>query len=166
MKDKYSWFECKIKYEKTADDGSIKPASESYLVNALSFTEAEARITKEMEPFISGEFRLENVKRVKIEELFDFDDETDADRWYRSKVNFVTIDEEKGIEKKTGHVMFIKASNMQKAMKNLLRGMEGTMADYEIASMNETPIMDVYQYEPVENVSPIDDNKPVPPAAE
>lgn len=140
----HTWFECKIKYEKTADDGNIVKVNQGYLVDALSFTEAEARIIEEMRPFISGEFEVANIKRCKIAELF-FDE--NGDKWYRSKVNFVTIDEEKGVEKRTANTMMVQAIDMKSALEGILKGMSGTLADYEIASITETTIMDVYRYE-------------------
>lgn len=140
----HTWFECKIKYEKTADDGNIVKVSQGYLIDALSFTEAEARIIEEMRPFISGEFEVANIKRTKIAELF-FDE--NGDKWYRSKVNFVTIDEEKGVEKRTANTMMVQAADMKSALEGILKGMAGTLADYEIASITETAIMDVYRFE-------------------
>ncbi len=151
----YSWFECKIKFDKTGEDGIIKTVSESYLVDAMSFTEAEARITAEMKPFISGDFLLANIKRVKIAEIFDCESEI-ADKWYRSKVMFVSLDEEKGIEKKVPQFMYVKAEDMKAALENLLDGLKNTMADYEIAAINETAVMDVYNYAPIDEVSPVD----------
>ena len=139
----HNWFECKIKYEKTAEEGKIAKVSEGYLVDALSFTEAEARIIEEMKPFISGEFEVANIKRSRINEMF-FDE--NGDKWYRSKVNFVTLDEEKGIEKRTGVTMMVQASDMKKALDGIIEGMKGSLADYEIASITETAIMDVYKY--------------------
>ncbi|MGB4413393.1 MAG: DUF4494 domain-containing protein [Paludibacter sp.] len=139
----HNWFECKIKYEKTAEEGKIAKVSESYLVDALSFTEAEARIIEEMKPFISGEFEVANIKRLRINEMF-FNE--NSDKWYRSKVNYVTLDEEKGIEKRTGVTMMVQASDMKEALESIIEGMKGSLADYEIALITETTIMDVYKY--------------------
>lgn len=139
----HTWFECKIKYEKTAEEGKIAKVSEGYLVDALSFTEAEARIIEEMRPFISGEFEVANIKRSRINEMF-FNE--NGDKWYRSKVNFVTLDEEKGIEKRTGVTMMVQASTMKEALDGIIEGMKGSMADYEIANIAETTIIDVYKY--------------------
>ncbi len=83
-----SWFECKIRYDKTQENGAIKKVTEPYLVDALSFTEAEARIIEEQTPFISGEVNVTAVKRTKISEIF-WDDS--ADKWYMVKVAFITI---------------------------------------------------------------------------
>ena len=141
-----NWFECKIKYEKTTDDGKIASVNENYLVDALSFTEAESRIIEEMKPFISGEFSVSGIKRARISELFPSDDE-EADKWYRCKVFYLTIDEEKGIEKRTGVTMLVQAADLKGALEGLVKGMETYMGDYEIASIAETTLLDVYPYE-------------------
>jgi hypothetical protein len=139
----HTWFECKIKYEKTAEEGKIVKVSEGYLVDALSFTEAEARIIEEMKPFISGEFQVANIKRARINEMF-FNE--NGDKWYRSKVNFITLDEEKGVEKRTGVTMMVQASDIKEALEGFIEGMKGSMADYEIANIAETLIIDVFKY--------------------
>ncbi len=140
-----NWFECKVKYEKTSDEGMIKTVSEAYLIDALSFTEAEARINSEMQPFVSSGLEVANIKKVKIAELFDNQNPA-ADKWYRSKVMFVMTDDA-GNEKKTPNNMYIKAIDIKDALENLLDGMKGSMVDYELASLLETPIMDVFQQE-------------------
>lgn len=138
-----NWFECKIKYEKTAEEGKIVKVNEAYLVDALSFTEAEARINDEMKPFISGEFIVSNIRRARINELFANEN---GDKWYRSKVYFISLDEEKGIEKRTACTMMVQANNVKEAWDGLQEGMKGTMADYEVASITETTILDVFAF--------------------
>lgn len=140
----HNWFECKVKLEKTVDDGKIVKVGESYLVDALSFTEAEERMVDEMKPFISGEFQIANIKRVKLSELF-FNE--NGDKWYRCKVNFVTFDEEKGVEKRSPVVMMVQASDFRGALDGLTDGMKGTMADWEVAVITETTIMDVFRFD-------------------
>lgn len=140
----HNWFECKIKYEKTAEEGKIVKVNEGYMIDALSFTEAEARIIEEMRPFISGEFTVANIRRAKIAEMF-FNEE--GDKWYRAKVMFVSLDEEKGIEKRTASTMLVQASDIKAALNGITEGMKGSMADYDIASITETTIMDVYKYD-------------------
>jgi hypothetical protein len=146
----YNWFECKVKYEKTGEDGIIKVVSEFYLVDSLSFTECEARITKEMKPFISGEFLADGIKRARISELFPGVDET-FDRWYKCKVNFVTLDENKGVEKRVATTMYAKGNDVKTARETLIEGMKTTLADYEITSIVETKILDVFYYEAINN---------------
>ena len=81
------WFECKVKYDRMQENGMVKKVNEPYLVDALSFTEAESRIIEEVKPFISGDFSISAVKKTKISEIFF--DET-ADKYYMVKVNFMT----------------------------------------------------------------------------
>ena len=140
----HNWFECKIKYEKTAEEGKIVKVNEAYLVDALTFSEAEERINKEMEPFISGEFSVSNIHRARINEMF-FNE--NGDKWYRCKVFFITLDEEKGIEKKIATTMMVQANDVKEAWDGLNEGMKGSMADYSVAAITETNIMDVYKYE-------------------
>ena len=139
----HTWFQCKVKYERNVDDGSIAKVSETYLIDALSFTEAEERINEEMKPYISGDFMVTDIKRAKINELFENES---GDRWYRSKVNFVSLDEEKGIEKRIATTMYAQASTLKEAVDVIDKGMKGTLADYEIASVAETYVMDIFKY--------------------
>ena len=100
------WFRAKIRYEKTEENGMNKRVSENYLVDALSFTEAEARIIDEVTPFISGEFTVTDLKRENISELFSSEADKD-DRWYKIKVAFVTLDEKSGKERKSYSYMLV-----------------------------------------------------------
>lgn len=138
-----NWFECKVSYEKMLENGMQKKVTEPYLVDALSFTEAEARIIEELKPFITGEFVIADIKRAKLSELFFFDG---GDRFFRAKVQFITLDEKSGSEKKTSVNMLAQASDIDEALRVVKKGMEGTMADYAIASLVETTIMDVFPY--------------------
>ena len=137
-----NWFECKIRYDKTQENGSIKKVTEPFLVDALSFTEAEARIIEEQTPFVSGELNVSAVKRTKISEIF-WDDS--ADRWYLVKVAFITIDEKTAVEKKAISQVLVADTDFKGALNSFMEGMKGTMADFEIQSITETPIMDVYK---------------------
>ena len=135
------WFECKVRYEKLQESGAVKKVNEPYLVDALTFTEAENRIIEEITPYISGEFSISAVKKTKIAEIF-FDES--GDRYYMAKVNFVSLDEKSGNEKKVANFILVQASDFEDALKNFKKGMEGTMSDYELVSLAETMIMDVF----------------------
>lgn len=135
------WFECKVKYDKMQENGMVKTVNEPYLVDALTFTEAEARIIEEMKPFISGEYSISAEKKTKISEIF-FNE--GGDRYYLVKVNFVTLDEKNGQEKKTTSQILVQASDFEDSVEKFKEGMKGTMADYEIGSISETMIMDVF----------------------
>ena len=136
-------FECKIKYEKVQDNGTTKKVTEPYIVKALTFTEAENNIVEEMLPFISGEFTISDIKRANYSELF-FCEEEAADRWFKCKLIFITLDEKSGAEKRTSTQVLVQASDLRDAVKKLDEGMKGTMADYKIGSVSDTALMDVY----------------------
>lgn len=136
-----NWYECKVKFQKTLENGTQKKVTEAYLVDAMSFTEAENRIIEEMTPYISGEFEVTAVKKEHIAELFA---DPEGDRWYRAKVMFITLDEKSGSEKKTASSVLVQAKDFQMAVKNLEDGMKGTMSDWEINTISETAILDVF----------------------
>ena len=139
------WFECKVRYDKTLETGLLKKVTESYLVDALSFTEAEERFLQEIEPMMSGEYSVSDIKRAKISELFESIDTTD-DKWYKAKVAYIANDEKKGVEKRTNQIMLIQAKDLRVAVQNLDKGMQGTMGDWDIISIAETPIMDIFKF--------------------
>ena len=128
------------------ENGMNKNVTEPYLIDALSFTEAESRIIEEMTPYISGEFTVSDIKRAGYSELF-FSEDANADRLFKCKLTFITLDEKSGSEKKTSTNVLVQASDLRDAVKKLDDGMRGSMADYLIASVAETAIMDVYPYE-------------------
>jgi len=141
----HNWFECKIRYEKTMENGMNKKVTEPYLVDALSFTEAEARIIEEIAPFISGEFTISAIKRANYSELFPSEEEA-ADRWFKCKLIFITLDEKSGAEKKSPTQVLVQAESVKDAEKKLAEGMKDTMADYQVSSIIETAIVDVFPY--------------------
>ena len=141
------WFECKVKYERTMDDGKVKKVNEPYLVGALSFTEAEERIIEERKHYMSGEFQVSDIKRARYAELFETDDES-ADRWFKVKLTFITLDEKTGAEKKTSQNVLVQAADLRDAVKRLDEGMKSSMMDYVISSVAESPLLDVYHYVP------------------
>lgn len=140
-----TWFECKIRYEKTMEDGSQKKVTELYVVDALSFTEAEASIIEEMSSYISGEFEVKDIKKAAYGEIF-FSDSPSADRWYKTKLQFITIDDKTEKEKKSNVNYLVHGSTLPGAVKSIDEVMGGTMIDYVIASIAETQIMDVFEH--------------------
>jgi len=141
----HNYFLAKIRYEKTNEDGLIRKTTESYLVDALSFTECEARVIQEMEAFISGEFQVADIKRANYSELFVSDEES-ADKWYDARLAFITLDERSGKEKRSYNNILVQAADLNDALKKLNENMKGTLCDYESVKIQETLIMDVYQY--------------------
>lgn len=136
------WIKTSVRFDKTMENGAIKRVTEPYLVDALSFTEAEARIIEEVTPFISGEFTVSAVKKSKVSEIFW--DET-GDRWYQVKSAFITINEKTDAEKRSTAVFMVQASDFKSAYDNFMQGMKGTMADFDIISITETAIIDVFK---------------------
>lgn len=137
-----NWFECKARYDKMMENGALKKVTEPYMVDALSFTEAEARIIEELTPFVSGELNITAVKKTKISEIF-WDDS--ADKWYLVKVAFITIDEKTAAEKKSISQILVAGNDFKGAYDNFMEGMKGTMADFDVVAISETQIMDVYK---------------------
>ena len=142
-----NWFECKIRYEKTMDDGLQKKVTEAYVVDALSFSEAEEKIIEEMSSYISGEFNVTDIKKAAYGEIF-FSDLDAADKWYKAKLQFITLDENSGKEKRSTVTYLVQAGSFNGAVKNLDEVMGGTMIDYVITSMTETQLMDVFEHKP------------------
>lgn len=140
-----TWFECKIRYEKTMEDGLQKKVTEQYVVDALSFSEAEQRITEEMSAYISGEYEITDVKKAQYKEVF-FSDADLEDRYYKAKLQFITIDEKTEKEKRSNVTYLVQAATLDGAVKNINEVMEGTMIDYQKSNIAETKIMDVFEY--------------------
>ena len=139
------WFECKIRYEKVMEDGLQKRVSENYVVDALSFSEAEERIIEEMSSYISGEFDVADIKKATYKEIF-FSDDDMADKWYKAKLQFITIDEKTDKEKRSTVNYLVQAGSFNSAVKNIDEVMSGTMIDFVIAAVSETTLMDVFEY--------------------
>ena len=134
------WFETAVRYDKMMEDGIVKRVTERYLVDALSFAEAEARTTEAQSPYISGEFTVSVARKTKIAEIFG----ADAERYYLAKVAFITIDEKTAQEKRSISHILVGAPSFREAYDNFMDGMKVTMADFELVSLAETPILDVY----------------------
>lgn len=139
-----NWIETKVRYEKTFENGMQKMVNEPYLVDALSFSEAEARITEEITPYMQGDFSVSAVKRTNIAEIF-FSEDTSAEKYYKVKAAFISINEKTLAEKRINTTYLVQAKNLVDALNSYQIGMKGTMADYEIVSVSETAIMDVFK---------------------
>lgn len=140
------WFEIKIRYAKTQEDGTLKNVTEHYVVDALSFTEAEGTIMEEMKAFISGDYKITDIKPAAYHEIF-FSDMDKDDKWYKAKLMFITIDEKSQKEKRSAVTYLVQSASLPGAVKNISDVMGSTMIDYEMASVAETQIMDVFEHE-------------------
>lgn len=141
-------FECKIRYEKTMENGLYRKVTEPYIVDALSFTEAEARIIEEITPFISGEFTVADISPRKFSEVVSTPGDESADKWYSVKMCFLSLDEKSGDEKRIPTTILVQASSTTHADKRTHEHMKVTMCDYIIDTVKETKIMDVFLYKP------------------
>ena len=141
------WFEAKIRYEKMMEDGILRKVTETYVIDALSFGEAEKRILEEMTSYVSGEVEVCALKIAPYKEVF-FADSDMADKWYVAKLAFITIDEKTDKEKKTRVCYLVNAGNINAAVKNIEEQMAGTMIDYDTFNVSETQILDVFEYKP------------------
>ncbi|MDO6853413.1 MULTISPECIES: DUF4494 domain-containing protein [Cellulophaga] len=138
-----TWYECKVKYRKMSDTGAQKVTTEPYLVDAISYTEAETRINEEMKAYISDEFKITNIKVANFAEIHPFEN---TDRWFKSKVSLIAFDEESGKERKTNMYLLVQANDVKEAYDNTVAVMKDTMGEYTIPSITESPIMDVFPY--------------------
>ena len=140
-----NWFECLVRYDRQMEDGMTKKVPELYVVDALSFGEAEEAITREMTAYVSGEFEVKNITPATYHEIFFSENDSD-DRWYKAKLSFITIDEKTEKEKRSSVSYLVQASTFTGAVKNIEEVMGSTMLDYVIANISETKIMDVYEH--------------------
>lgn len=135
------YIEANVRYERTTDStGKTQKVNEPYLVDAQSMSEAEARVTKEVSPFICGEFAVSATKQSNITEVF----RGNGDWWYKVKVNFITVDEKTGAEKKVPYYYLVQAPDLKSAYDSFVEKMRNTVDDYEVHSIIETKIMDVF----------------------
>lgn len=153
-----------MRYERQMEDGMQKMVTETYVVDAFTFGEAEEAITKEMAAFVSGEFNVKNITPANYGEIF-FSDNANDDKWYKAKLTFITIDEKTGKEKRTNTNYLVQAGSFNAAVKNVEQVMGTTMIDYVIANMAETKIMDVYEHQAKTKKEEVND-KPEYEAAE
>ena len=141
-----SWFETKIKYQKCMEDGSEKVVTESYIVEALSCTEAEASIIKEMALYSHGETKVPSTKKANFSEIF-FSDKDDDDKWFSAKLQFITIDEKSEKEKRSNVNYLVQAKSLASALRYVDEVIGKSMLDYDIVSLSETKIIDVFEHD-------------------
>ena len=140
------WFETIVRYDKTMESGEVKKVNEVYVVDAITFGEAEESIAEEMKSYTSGDFDIKNINPAPYSEIFFSDKDTD-DKYYRVKLAFITIDEKTQKEKKSKVTYLVQANSLEQARKNTEDVMSGTMIDYEFVSVTETKILDVFEKE-------------------
>lgn len=147
MKTKFSkYFEVKIQYQEIQEDGKEKKVTEQYVVEALSFTEAETRIIEEMTPYVSGEFDVVSEKIAPYYEIL-LSENSNDDKWFLSKVAFITIDKKTEKEKKQTFRYLVQAATSELALDYTKEMLSHGMSDYTIDAVRDTPTLDVFLYE-------------------
>lgn len=139
------WFETKVQYDKEQENGTQKKVTELYVVDALSFTEAESSIIKEIKPYNPGDYKVKNITPANYHEVF-FSDDSQDDKWYKAKLAFITIDEKTEKEKRSIVHYLVQASSTDTAQKAINDVMSKSMIDYETVSISETKILDVFEH--------------------
>ncbi len=139
-----TWFECKVRYECIDEQsGKEKRITALYLIDAVSYTEAEKRIHTEMEQYIRGEFSVKGIKQVNYTDLFFYDD---GQWWYKTKVSFVALDEQSGKEKRVSNMMLVMADDVKETYDRINDSLKNMTVDYEIESIGKSNICDVFPY--------------------
>lgn len=139
------WFEAIVRYDKVMESGETKKVSETYVVDAITFGEAEERIAEEMKPYMSGDFDIKNINPAPYSEIF-FSDNSEDDKWYKAKLDFITIDEKTEKEKHSQTTYLCQACSAEQAQKNVDEVMGHTMVDYQVKAIVETKILDVFEH--------------------
>ncbi len=147
-----NWYTVKVKYNKEHRDGTLKRTTEPYLVNAMSFTDAEARIFREVGEEVRGEFIVTSIARTDLNEIFYYDD---AEVWYKAKVSYINEDADTGKEKKVNQNFLVSAKNLKDAYDRISESLKGMMASYSIPLIAETQIQQVFNFEPSDSDAPL-----------
>ena len=147
------WFQCKIKYQKEDENGRLKNQTEPYLVDAVSYTEAEARIYQELGSVIRGEFEVTSITKSKISDIFHYDD---ADQWHHCFVTYIAVDDVSGKEKKVTNQMLVTAADLKQACERLIESLGNLLVTYKIVKIQESPIVEIFPYHEDEKA----DNEP------
>ncbi|MGB3850738.1 MAG: DUF4494 domain-containing protein [Tunicatimonas sp.] len=136
-----TWFICKVKYQKQDEKGRAKNVSEQYLVDALSFTEAEARIYEKLGSVISGEFFINNISKSNLTDVFYYED---ADVWYKCKMTYALEVEGSGKEKKVVNYVLLTAANAKQAYERVYESLNNMLVEFQVPDVVESPIVEVF----------------------
>ena len=147
-----TWFECKVKYLKIDEGGYERKTTDNYLIDAVSFTDAETRIFEQMQEITNGEFQVMNIKRSNITEIIS---KEDGEFWYKAKISLVTIDDEAGKERKVNNYLLVMADDLEQARKRLEEGLSYMLVPYVVTGINLSPIDEVFPYDYEANANKI-----------
>jgi hypothetical protein len=137
-----SWYLCKIRYRKEAENSKPVTINESYLVDSVSFTDAEARIYKELESIIR-DFTLVGVNPMRVADVFHFED---SETWFKCKVSYISVDDKSGKEKKIQNLMLVSADDVKQAYERIQESLKNMLVPFDITDVNITNIIEIFPY--------------------
>lgn len=144
-----NWFECRVKYEKIDQStGKTKKVTEPYLIDAVTFSEAEERIYKKLEEMIAGEFKVKAINKANVSDVFEYEA---GELWFKCKVSYTDVCEESGKEKKVNNYMLVTADNSREAYDRIQESLKEMIVPFEIPAISESAIVDVFPYDPNES---------------
>jgi len=138
-----NWFNVKVKYTKQLENGTFKRVSEQYLFAAMSFTDAESRAFEELAESIRGEFNVLAITRAEFNDIFAYDG---TNTWYQVKAQYQSMDDDNGKSKNITDKFLVGANDIDQATSNIKESLSGMMVDFQVVSLVESPIMDVFPY--------------------
>ncbi len=143
-----TWFTCKVKYFKPIEDSDkVVKVTSSYLVNAHSFTEAEAIVTRNCEEFIIGDFYVDGLTKTNLSEVLPYDD---ADDWYKVKIAYIMESDETGKERQVSTFSLLQANSVMDSFEKITKVLTSSADSWVIPSIGITKIEEVFFYNEVE----------------
>jgi hypothetical protein len=146
-----SWFTVKVKYTKQLENGTFKRVSEPYLLAAMTFTDAEARIYEELGASIRGEFQVTGIARTDLHDIFQYDD---AEQWFKCKVTYDRIDEDGEKAKTISQNFLVSAAHVKEAYERIEESLATLMIDFNVVSITASPIVEIFPYREEDVQSP------------
>ncbi len=140
-----SWYTVAVKYTKQLDNGTLKRVTEPYLLDAVSFTDAEARIYQELGTTIKGEFLVTKVTKTNFSDVFNYEDTED---WYKCKVGYISEDADSGKAKRVVNNFLVTAENVKQAYERIESSLDQMLVGFDIPSIQLTKLVEVFPYNP------------------
>lgn len=138
-----SWYTVKVKYTKEQEDGTFKRVTEPYLVDSVSFTDAEARIYEEVGSFVRGEFMITGMAKTDYADIISYEDDG---QWYKCRASYESLDADSGKSKKVTHNYLVMAGNVKEAFDRITESLDGMLVTVEISGISLSPIVDVIPF--------------------
>jgi hypothetical protein len=147
-----NWFTVKVKYTKQLENGTFKRVSEPYLLAAMTFTDAEARIYEELGSSIRGEFQVTGIARTDLHDIFQYDD---SEQWFKCKVTYDRMDEDGEKAKTISQNFLVSAAHVKEAYERIEESLSTLMIDFNVVSITASPIVEIFPYREEDVQSPV-----------